>query len=68
VNVVPSTALRQSCSRRCVADVVWTDRVFAVLERHDTWLDVEVAAELLPHRTSPPNTGLGSVVDYPAAS
>jgi hypothetical protein len=31
------------------ADAVWTDRIVARLERHDAWLDVEVAAELLPH-------------------
>ena len=30
-------------------DVVGADRVLALLERHDARLDVEVAAELLPH-------------------
>src|SRR4051794_4425987 len=50
VNVVPRTAATPMVfSSTWGADVVWADRVLAGLERHDPWLDVEIAAELLPH-------------------
>ena len=50
VNVVPRTATTPMVfSSRWGCHVLGADRVLALGERHDPRLDVEVAAELLPH-------------------
>ena len=50
VNVVPSTAATPIVfSSMCGSHVLGADRVLLGRERHDPRLDVEVAAELLPH-------------------